>query len=175
MDYRLSSARKLIFFVIVYGLFLMVGVSAFAETARVERVIDGDTVVLEDGTRVRLIGIDAPEIENRYYGHRGDPYGEDAKQVLKQMVEGKEVDLKDGLEKEDRYQRRLAYLYLPDHSFVNQQLVEVGAAEAYRKFPHAFLSQFIEIESQAKKKKIGMWSIEKRAPNWWQRLWGAHS
>lgn len=145
---------------------------ATAEQAVVERVIDGDTVVLEDGTRVRLIGINAPEIENRDYGHRGEPYGQEAKQVLKQMVEGKAVDLQDGPEKKDRYDRRLAYLYLPNQYFVNQKLIEVGAAEAYRKFDHPYRSEFIEIENQIKQKKIGMWAIEKKTPTWWERLFG---
>ncbi len=146
--------------------------SATAEQAHVQRVIDGDTVVLDDGTRVRLIGINAPEIENRNFGHRGDPYGEEAKQILKQMVEGKVVDLQDGPEKKDKYDRRLAYIYLPDHFFVNQNLIEVGAAEAYRKFDHPFRSEFIEIEKQAKQKNIGLWAIEKHAPSWWERLFG---
>ncbi len=153
-----------------YGLFAY---PLSAETAHVERVIDGDTVVLkEEGTRVRLIGINAPEIENRDYGHRGEPYGEESKLVLKQMVEGKEVELRDGPEKKDRYDRRLAYIYLPDHFFVNQNLIEVGAAEAYRKFDHPYRSEFIQIENQAKQKKLGMWAIEKRAPTWWERLFG---
>lgn len=157
-----------------FGIFPIIFISSvcLAETAQVARVIDGDTVVLADGTRVRLIGINAPEIENRHYGHRGEPYGEEAKQTLTLMVEGKEVDLRDGPEKEDRYHRRLAYLYLQDQNFVNQNLIEAGAAEAYRKFPHPFLSQFIELEKQARQKKIGMWSVEKHSPGWWERLWG---
>ena len=157
--------------------FLVSGLGcANAEQAYVERVIDGDTVVLQDGTRVRLIGIDAPEIENRDYGHRGDPYGEEAKQVLKHMVEGKTVDLQDGPEKNDKYNRRLAYIYLPDqrpeHFLVNRNLIVVGAAAAYRKFPHPFLAEFIQIEEQSKKEKAGMWALRKKTPTWWQRLFG---
>lgn len=151
-------------------------VSLSAEEVRVEHVIDGDTVVIDDGTRVRLIGIDAPEIENRDYGHRGDLYGEEAKQVLKQMVEGKTVDLQDGPEKKDKYSRRLAYIYLPDQIpeqfFVNRNLIAVGAAAAYRKFPHPFLAEFIQIEDQAKKEKAGMWALQKKTQTWWQRLFG---
>lgn len=145
---------------------------ASAEQAVVKRVIDGDTVVLADETRVRLIGIDAPEIENRDYAHRGEPYGEESKQLLKKWVEGKSVDLRDGPEKEDRYRRRLAYLYLDDQSFVNLRLVEAGAAEAYRKFPHPFQAAFFTAEKQARDQKLGLWSIEKKQRNWWERLWG---
>ena len=172
MDYRLSKMRSFVFLTIVYGLLSMVHGSAFAETAHVERVIDGDTVILADGTRVRLIGINAPEIENRDFGHRGEPYGEASKQVLKKMVEGKDVDLQEGPEKKDRYDRRLAYIYLPNHFFVNQKLIEVGAAEAYRKFDHPYRSEFIQIENRIKQEKLGMWAIEKKTPTWWERLFG---
>lgn len=146
--------------------------SAIAEYAYVKRVIDGDTVVLADETRVRLIGIDAPEIENRDYAHRGEPYGEESKQLLKKWVEGKSVDLRDGPEKEDRYHRRLAYLYLQDQALVNLQLVEAGAAEAYRKFPHPLQNDFFAAEKRAQDQKLGLWSIQKKQRNWWERLWG---
>lgn len=170
MNYRLLRIRKIVFFAIVYGLWSIV--SAFAEQALVKRVIDGDTVVLADDTRVRLIGIDAPEIENRDYAHRGEPYGEESKQILKEWVEGKRVELRDGPEKEDRYKRRLAYLYSEDQSFVNMRLVEVGAAEAYRKFPHPFQKDFFEAEARAKTSKAGIWSRPVKKRNTWQRLWG---
>ena len=153
-------------------LFLIFSPSAWSETAAVKHVIDGDTLVLTDETRVRLIGIDAPEIENRDYGHRGEPYGEEAKQLLKQMVEGKEIDLKNGPEAKDRYGRRLAYIYLSGSFFVNQRLVEIGAAEAYRKFPHAYSGGFIQFEKQARQKKLGLWAFEKKDPSWWERFWG---
>ncbi len=162
---------KIFLFLIIGGLFFIAG-STYAESAHVKRVIDGDTVVLDDNTRVRLIGINAPEIENRDFGHRGEPFGEEAKVILKNMVERKQVDLEDGPEKLDRYHRRLAYLYLPEHFSVNRRLIEVGAAEAYLKFDHPYRSEYIEVESQAKQNKIGMWAVERRAPNWWERLWG---
>jgi len=146
--------------------------SAIAEHAHVKRVIDGDTVVLADDTRVRLIGIDAPEIENRDYAHRGEPYGEEAKQILKKWIQGKRVELRDGPEKEDRYHRRLAYIYAEDQSFVNLRLVEVGAAEAYRKFPHPFQNDFFTAEKSAQDQKLGLWSVEKKPRSWWERLWG---
>ncbi len=146
--------------------------SAIAEKAVVKRVIDGDTVILEDDTRVRLIGIDAPEIENRDYAHRGEPYGEEAKKILKDWTEGKTVQLKDGPEKEDRYHRRLAYLYLNEDFFINLKLVEAGAAEAYRKFPHPLQRDFFEAEKQARTQKAGLWSLKSKKRTAWQRLWG---
>ncbi len=169
MDHR--NILRFIFLSLVVSHLSLVSLAS-AEQAVVKRVIDGDTVVLADDTRVRLIGIDAPEIENRDYAHRGEPYGEESKQLLKKWVEGKVVDLRDGPEKEDRYHRRLAYLYLEDQSFVNLRLVEEGAAEAYRKFPHPFQNDFFAAEKRARDQKLGLWSIEKKSRNWWERLWG---
>lgn len=172
MSLMKSTAFKMILVPFFFSfLFLQID-SCFAELVRIKHVIDGDTAVLEDGTRVRLIGIDAPEIENRNYGHRGEVYGEESKEILKGMIEGKEVDLQDGPEKMDRYQRRLAYIYLPDNFFVNRNLVEVGAAEAYRRFPHPFSKEFYQLEKMAKEKKLGMWATEQNAPAWWKRLLG---
>ncbi|HRK61119.1 MAG TPA: thermonuclease family protein [Candidatus Omnitrophota bacterium] len=159
-------------FILVFSLQSLVCCLVFAEQAVVKRVIDGDTVVLADETRVRLIGIDAPEIENRDYARRGEPYGEKSKQLLKKWVEGESVDLRDGPEKEDRYHRRLAYLYLENDFFVNLELVEVGAAEAYRKFPHPFQRDFFAAEKRARDQKLGIWGVEKKVRNWWERLWG---
>lgn len=168
MLHKTIFLRMLLFF----SLWSFVCSLASAEQAVVKRVIDGDTVVLADETRVRLIGIDAPEIENRDYAHRGEPYGEESKQILKKWIEGKTVNLKDGPEKEDRYHRRLAYLYLEDGFFINLQLVETGAAEAYRKFPHPLQTDFFAAEKRARENSLGLWGIETRERTWWERLWG---
>ncbi len=172
MDYRLLHLQKIVFVAVVGCLGSMVSVSAFAETAVVKRVIDGDTVVLADDTRVRLIGIDAPEIENRDYAHRGEAYGEEAKRLLMNWVEGKTVDLQEGPEKQDRYKRRLAYLYLDSGLSINLQMVESGAAKAYRKFPHPFQIEYIQAEARAKNAKAGLWSRPSKQRTVWQRLWG---
>ncbi|HCM41886.1 MAG TPA: nuclease [Candidatus Omnitrophica bacterium] len=169
MDYR--NILRLICLSFVVSHLSLVSLAS-AEQAVVKRVIDGDTVVLADETRVRLIGIDAPEIENRDYAHRGEPYGEESKQLLKEWIEGQSVDLRDGPEKEDRYHRRLAYLYLQDQSFVNLKLVEAGAAEAYRKFPHPFQADFFAAEKRARENRLGLWGIEPRERTWWEKLWG---
>src|SRR4030042_6833798 len=83
-----------------------------AETFRVKRVIDGDTLLLTNGERVRLIGVDTPETK-----HPKKPverFGKEAYLFTKEMVEGKEVRLEFDQQRKDRYGRLLAYVYLTD-------------------------------------------------------------
>ena len=92
------------------------------ETAHVERVIDGDTVVIENKTSVRLLGINCPE--------RGEVYYEEAKEFLEELVLNKTVKLKFGKEKYDKYDRVLAYIFLNGEN-INLKLVEKGFANFY--------------------------------------------
>jgi len=78
---------------------------------RVIRVVDGDTIVLENNKRVRLLGINAPETRNRY--HPGEPGGADAKKWLQEKLQGRSVYLEHDRQTHDHYKRILAHLYLP--------------------------------------------------------------
>lgn len=135
--------------------------AAYAE--KVRYVTDGDTVVLENNQRVRLIGIDTPEIENKKYGREGEYYGEEAKQFLKQLIEGKDVRLEDGYEPFDKYGRGLAYVYL-GNLFVNAELVRLGYAEVFRIFDFEYKNQFLELERQARSQGLGIWAEGTMAP-----------
>ncbi len=99
---------------------------AFAE--EIKYVIDGDTVVLTSEVHVRLIGINAPEVDHPEYGRKGEPYGVEATEYLRKLVDGKTVRLESGSEPKDKYGRTLAYLFLPDGLFVNRKMVEAGYA-----------------------------------------------
>ena len=92
-------------------LFLSVSCSN-AKTFTCTRVVDGDTIILSNGERVRLIGVDTPETK-----HPNKPvqyFGKEASAFSKRMVEGKEVTLEYGQQKRDKYGRLLAYVYLMD-------------------------------------------------------------
>ena len=133
---------------------------AWAE--KVRYVIDGDTFILENNLRVRMVGINAPEIDHKRYKKKGQPYGNQAKTYLKSLIDKRDVTLKNGGDDEyDRFGRRLAYVYLPDGNFVNRKMVEDGYAVAYRKFPFEYKTEFIELEKKAKAAKKGMWSGKK--------------
>ncbi len=84
----------------------------------VSRVIDGDTIELADGITIRYIGVNTPEV--------GQPGAEEATEANRALVEGKKVRLEYDVQKQDKYGRTLAYVYLEDGTFVNAELVKNG-------------------------------------------------
>ena len=115
----------------------------------VNRVIDGDTVVLSNNERVRLIGINTPESGRFYY--------EEARDRLIELAEGKNVTLERDVENIDIYNRLLRYIYI-NNTFVNLILVEEGYARAYPFEPNIqYKKEFYEAERTARYNKAGMW------------------
>jgi micrococcal nuclease len=102
--------------------------------AKVTRVIDGDTAVLEDGARVRFLGIDAPEMASD--GRPAEPLADQSKDYVVKLIQGKTVRLEYDRERYDRYGRLLAYLYLPDGALVNLLVVRQGLARVYSQAPN---------------------------------------
>jgi micrococcal nuclease len=117
---------------------------------RVERIIDGDTIVLTGGRNVRYIGINTPE--------KGEPYYEEATEANRSLVEGKNVRLELDEEEKDLYGRMLAYAYVGD-IFVNVKLVRDGYARAYPYPPNVkYQDLFSSAEKEAKQKGVGIWT-----------------
>ena len=129
------------------------------EVARVIEVIDGDTiVVLRDGLRekVRLIGIDTPEVGHHYY--------EEATRKTTELVLGKTVRLEKDFSERDKYGRLLRYVYL-GNLFVNAELVRQGYAYAYTHPPDVKYSDyFLKLQREAREKGVGLWSLSKQTP-----------
>ena len=141
--------------------------SAWAQ--KVRYVIDGDTFILQNNQRVRMIGINAPEIRHAKYGKKkGEPFGVQSKKYLAHLIEKRDVDLKSDREEFDRYGRRLAYVYLPDGTFVNEKIIKDGYARAYLQFPFVHKKDFLAAEREAKNQKLGMWSGKR--PSWRDKL-----
>lgn len=93
------------------------------ETGVVERVIDGDTIVLyENDSHVRMLGINTPE--------KGEEYSAEAKQFLEMVILNKTIELKFGKQKYDLYKRKLAYVFLNEKD-INLELVYEGYANFY--------------------------------------------
>ena len=139
--------------VVVLFLCLLVGCSAPPETAKVTQVIDGDTITVEGGYRVRYIGIDTPEVHPI-----PEAYGAEAWLVNRQLVEGKEVRLERDVSETDKYGRLLRYIYVGD-VFVNAELVRLGLAEAKAHPPDIKYQDYLkEMEAEAKKAGRGMWA-----------------
>jgi len=104
------------------------------ETGIVERVIDGDTIIINNKS-VRLLGINSPE--------RGEYYYEEAKIFLEEKILSKKVGLEFGKEKYDKYERILAYIFI-DRKNVNLELVKEGFANFY--FPSGKDKYYLDFE-----------------------------
>jgi len=127
----------------------------YAQTYRVKRVIDGDTLLLTNGEKVRLIGVDTPETK-----HPQKPvqhFGKEAYLFTEKMVEGKEVRLEYDWQRRDKYGRLLAYVYLMDGTFLNAEIIKQGYGFAYTKFPFKYLEEFREYEREARENGRGLW------------------
>jgi len=158
---------------VVLGICFLLWSSGLLFAEKVRYVIDGDTFILANQQRVRMIGINAPEVSHRKYGKQGQKFGEESRKYLKRFIEGKDVRLEEGEEPFDRFGRRLSYVYLPDGTFVNRQMVEKGYAEVFRKFPFQYKKDFLESERKAQSAKLGMWS--EKPKSFWERFcesWG---
>jgi micrococcal nuclease len=83
------------------------------------RVVDGDTIILSNGEKVRLIGVDTPETVRP--NTPVEYYGKEASAFTKKMVEGKPVRLEYDWQQRDKYGRLLAYVYLMDGTFINAE------------------------------------------------------
>jgi micrococcal nuclease len=119
-------------------------------------VFDGDTIDVATVGRVRLLGIDAPEI-----GHRFDttaPFGREAKERLTSLIAHRWVRLEFDGKREDVYDRQLAYVLLEDGTFVNALLVREGLARVSTRVPLARLEELRRAEAAARDHRRGIWS-----------------
>jgi micrococcal nuclease len=122
------------------------------------RVIDGDTIVVEKVGKVRLLGVNAPEMKDR---HRGvQRFGMECTMFTEQNLLGKQVKLTYDVVKVDRFGRTLAYVYVDDTLF-NAELVKQGYALVYAKQSFKYLDEFRSLEMDAKKNGRGLWSYKR--------------
>ena len=126
------------------------------DTAKVARVIDGDTIELESGERVRYIGIDTPEtVDPR---NPVQCFGVEASKKNKELVESKEVRLEKDVTDKDRYGRLLRYVYVGD-DFINVELVRQGFAYSYSSPPDVkYQGKILEVQQEAEQTKSGLWN-----------------
>jgi len=130
-----------------------------AQVAVVKRVIDGDTVLLESGLRVRLLGIDTPE--TKHPDRPVEAGGAEAAVLLRSLVEGREVRLEFDKHRFDRHRRALAYVFLGDR-FVNAELVRAGWSRAETRFPlrSTYKQRLRAAENEARAERRGLWQAE---------------
>ncbi len=128
----------------------------FVGEYKVSRVIDGDTIEIEGGERVRYIGIDTPETV--------DPrkpvqcFGVEASNKNKELVEGKTVRLEKDTTDRDKYNRLLRYIWVGD-TFINLEMVKQGFAYSYSYPPDIkYQDQIVAAQQEAEKNKNGLWA-----------------
>ncbi|MBZ0159029.1 MAG: thermonuclease family protein [bacterium] len=127
------------------------------ELVRVKRVYDGDTLLLEDGRKVRYLGINAPEYQEPFYLK--------AKRLNESLVMGREIRLEFDRERTDGYGRVLAYVYAGDE-MVNARLVQEGLAHAFFIGPNRkHNALLLRLQAEAQLHKVGIWSTRGRARN----------
>jgi len=124
--------------------------------ARVAEVVDGDTVILGDGQKVRLLGIDAPELERE--GQPADFLAHKAKLVLTSLAQGQPVRLEYDQLRYDRYGRILAFLFLTDGTNLSRELVRQGLAHVYTVPPNMrFREELLAAQREAMEARRGIW------------------
>ena len=135
------------------------GVPEAAKWARVDRVVDGDTVHTKDGTKIRLHGIDTPE--------RDQPYGKQATRALDGLIKTKVYVLEKDT---DRYGRLVAVLYTPEGLNVNLEMVCGGHAWWYERYAR-FDSDLEDCQESAQATRLGLWAEDDDpvAPWAWRR------
>lgn len=136
---------------------------AYSDSAEVVRVQDGDSIIVKIHGRkekVRLIGIDAPELKQK-------PWGSEARRHLKGLITGASIRVETDIVKRDKYGRLLAYIWAAGGRFINLEMIKDGYAVLYTISPNVkYENKLRDAQTEAREKKIGIWSADglKEAP-----------
>ena len=150
-----AHLKKLAIFVV--GAFLIGGAPTAYAASNVSKVVDGDTITMSNGEKVRLIQIDTPELASK------ECYGSQAKvELTKLLSQASEVSLTSdpNLDEVDKYGRLLRYVFIGNTN-LNLKLIEIGAAAPYfyRGEKGIYAAQFLKAAQTAQKRKLGMWGM----------------
>jgi len=129
------------------------------EHTRVAYIYDGDTVKLSDGRKLRIIGIDTPEIGRD--GRPSQPYAEEARQALTKLLgPNPRMGLRYGVERQDRHGRGLAHAFLPDGTNIQHRLLQEGLATSLVIPPNLWGYEcYAAAERQARTRREGIWRL----------------
>ncbi len=124
---------------------------------QVKRVVDGDTIVLANNARVRLIGADTPETVKPNWPV--EPWGPEATQFTRDFLAGGTVQLQLDRERVDKYDRFLAYVWV-DGRMLNEELIRAGLARARTEFRYSssMKGRFRRAEEEAQAADRAIWS-----------------
>ena len=136
------------------GLFILSPVGA--QNYHVAFVYDGDTILLQDGRKIRYLGIDTPEIDHE--NGNDAPFSRDARDFNRELVNGKIVTLEYDRQTKDRYKRILAYVFIEGGEMVNALMVKSGLAYVLSCRPNLrYRSYLMTVQRQAIQERLGIW------------------
>ncbi len=140
------------------SLFLNPGYSYY----EVKRVYDGDTILLTNGSKVRLSGINTPEVARR--NKPGQVGGEEAKRWLIKQLKNVKVRLEKDAEKRDKYGRLLAHVFTEKKEHINLELVSAGLATVNIHPPNLkYAGELLAVQRQAEQEQSGIWNYQQYA------------
>ena len=128
--------------------------------ALVREVTDGDTLTLDNGVVVRLVGIQAPKLPLGRRGFKAWPLADEARKALQDMTQGRTVQMGFGGARTDRHRRTLAHLYRqPDGLWVQGEMLRLGLARVYTFSDNrALASEMLALEQEARAARRGIWA-----------------
>lgn len=137
--------------------------SGVGDVTTITRVVDGDTVVTEEGEKIRIIGINTPEI-----GKRTEPYGAEAKKYAEEMLLDRKVYLEADVSDRDQYGRLLRHVWLKNPERGNFEEDNYGAvalrngyAQVYTFPPDVkYEKKFLKLSREARREERGLWGID---------------
>lgn len=129
-----------------------------ARPYRVEQVIDGDTLIVEGGHRIRLLGVNTPE--TKHPTKPVEALGPEASDFTRNFVRGGEVQLQFDRERRDAVHRVLAFVSVDGRS-LNEELIRAGFSRAETRFPYSesMKRRFQKIEEEARTAHRGLWAL----------------
>jgi len=154
--WRVGLVGLLVLLVLGIRLVEQIGPEKFGnERFVVVRAIDGDTIELNGGDRVRLLGIDSPE--------KGEPLYDQATQFMAQMTLGKTVEIKYSGRRRDHYGRILGFVIVDDTLLVNAEMLKKGLANVYlfqdTDNSSATIQQLLKAQREGMKNERGIWAL----------------
>lgn len=134
------------------------------ETVKLDHVIDGDTLRLKDGRKVRIISINTPEVAWEYKPE--EPYGNEARSAAKAFFKGhKTLRLQTSSQDKDNYGRILGHIFLPNGTSLSESLLQQGLAfQVFGKGRNYYQNCLKSLEQKAREKGVGVWSISPETP-----------
>ena len=161
---RIFEAAVLLGFGVALGYFWPHSFRSQPGLVSVQRVIDGDTIVVQTSMgqeHIRFIGVNTPEIAHQSSG-KNECFGPEAAQYVKKLLSHRQVYLiKDPMvSNRDKYHRLLRYVFLPDGTLVNEKLIQEGYGFNYIYQPFQFMKDFDYFEKQAVSERKGLWGTQ---------------